>query len=369
VRKAAAAAALPNLPTRSRAPPAQLMPFGAATGVGACIVFMEDVLILYQLERRRIAHTLKASHLLRRKRRSRRTVSETKDGQTRFLLPKAGVRGVCVQLQDTWRDILAHADYPATARDLLGQSCAAAALFTGHAKVNGRLSLQLRSPLALRTLFAECTAQGTLRGIARVAEGQTPPHDLRELGPDALLAITIENPGLDPREPQSYQSLVSLRAATLSEAFENYFHQSEQLPTRLLLAADGSTAAGLMLQKLPGDEGDSDGWNRAGALFETLQAVELLSLPVGEVLHRLFHEEEWSVLAQRPLSFACSCSQERVAAMLQSLGSEEAHAALAEGHAEVRCEFCGRRYIFSAGDIDELFELPPVGLQAPERLQ
>ena len=296
-------------------------------------------------------------------------MSETYDHQTRFLLPKAGVRGVCVHLKSTWRDILSHADYPGTARDLLGQACAASALFTGHAKVNGRLSLQLRSPGALRTLFAECTAQGTLRGIARLAEGQEPPQDLRELGEEALLAITIENPGLDPREPQRYQSLVSLQAAALSEAFENYFHQSEQLPTRLLLAANGEAAAGLMLQKLPGDEGDSDGWNRAGALFDTLQSDELLAVPVEELLHRLFHEEEPAILAERPLRFACSCSQQRVAAMLRSLGTEEAHAALADGQAEVRCEFCGQRYIFSASQIDELFNLPPVGIEAPERLQ
>ncbi|HEY0202062.1 MAG TPA: Hsp33 family molecular chaperone HslO, partial [Burkholderiaceae bacterium] len=203
-------------------------------------------------------------------------MSDKNDMQTRFLLPKAGVRGVCVRLQDTWRDILVHADYADAARNLLGQSCAAAALFTGHAKVNGRLSLQLRSRQALRTLFAECTAQGTLRGIAQLADGGDVPSDLRELGGDALLAITIENPGLDPREPQRYQSLVSLQAATLSEAFEGYFRQSEQLPTRLLLAADGNAAAGLMLQKLPGDKGDSDGWNRAGALFDTLQTDELL---------------------------------------------------------------------------------------------
>ena len=301
-------------------------------------------------------------------------MSDTGDNQTRFLLPKAGVRGVGVRLENTWQEILSHASYPDQARDLLGQACVASALFTGHAKVNGRLSLQLRSPRALRTLFAECTAQGTLRGIARMAEGEAAPRDLRELGEDALLAITIENPGLDPREPQRYQSLVSLQAATLSEAFENYFHQSEQLPTRLLLAADGNAAAGLMLQQLPfdnrpGDEGDSDGWSRAGALFETLQSDELLALPVGELLHRLFHEEEWSILAERPLRFACSCSQERVAAMLQSLGTEEAHAALADGQAEVRCEFCDQRYIFSAREIDELFALPPVGIQAPERLQ
>lgn len=297
-------------------------------------------------------------------------MNNANDTQTRFLLPRAGVRGVCVRLQDTWQDILSHAEYPAIARGLLGQSCAAAALFTGHAKVNGRLSLQLRSQHdGLRVLFAECTAQDTLRGIARVVEGWDAPSDLNQLGDDALLAITIENPGLDPREPQRYQSLVSLQATTLSEAFESYFHQSEQLPTRLLLAADGDRAAGLMLQKLPGDEGDHDGWARAGALFDTLGADELLAVPTGELLHRLFHEESPEILAERPLRFACSCSRERVGSMLHSLGVTEARAALAEGAVEIRCEFCGQRYLFDAAGIEELFASPPVGIEAPERLQ
>ncbi len=296
-------------------------------------------------------------------------MNSANDIQTRFLLPNAGVRGVSVRLQDTWQEILSHAQYPDATRGLLGQSCAAAALFTGHAKVNGRLSLQLRSRHALRTLFAECTADATVRGIAQLEDGADAPRNLNQLGQDAVLAITIENPGLDPREPQRYQSLVSLQAATLSEAFEDYFRQSEQLPTRLLLAADGSRAAGLMLQKLPGDEGDRDGWTRAGALFDTLDSPELLALPNQQLLHRLFHEEDLAVLAERPLRFACSCSRERVSAMLLSLGAAEAHAALADGRAEVRCEFCGQRYLFSSTDIEELFASPPVRMQPPERLQ
>ena len=297
-------------------------------------------------------------------------MSNPNDTQTRFLLPRAGVRGVCVRLQDAWRDILSHAEYPDNARDLLGQSCAAAALFTGHAKVNGRLSLQLSSRhAALRTLFAECTAQDTLRGIAQVTTGMDAPGDLHQLGDDALLAITIENPGLNPREPQRYQSLVPLHAATLSEAFESYFHQSEQLPTRLLLAADGDRATGLMLQKLPGDEGDDDGWTRTGALFDTLKTDELLAVPTDELLHRLFHEEAPEILAKRTLRFACSCSRERVGSMLHSLGPIEARAALAGGQAEIRCEFCGQRYLFNEAGIEELFASPPVGMQAPERLQ
>ena len=295
--------------------------------------------------------------------------SDAPDTLTRFLLPAAGVRGVAVRLDAAWDAVAGRADYPPAARELLGEAAAAAVLFTGHTKVDGRLSIQIRGERGLRTLFAECTAAGTVRGIVQLTEGQDAPRDLRDLGRDALLAITIENPGLDPREPQRYQSLVGLDASRLAEAFEDYFRQSEQLPTRLLLAAGGGRAGGLMLQKLPGDEGDDDGWNRVGALFDTLAEAELLATPVPVLLHRLFHEESPQVLTERPVRFGCSCSRERVASMLQSLGQEEAVAALADGVAEVRCEFCGQEYRFSPVQIAELFSQPKVDVDAPSRLQ
>src|SRR5690606_31982745 len=202
--------------------------------------------------------------------------SAADDLRGRFLLPAAGVRGVYVRLSGSWRELLSHASYPAGATALLGESVAAATLFTGHVKVDGRLSIQARAD-------------------------------------DALLAVTIENPGLDPREPQRYQSLVALGGAgSLAEAFEDYFRQSEQLPTRLLLAADGEHAAGLMLQKLPGEEGDADAWARTGALFDTLGEAELLATPPRLLVHRLFHEEQPELLEERPVAFGCSCSEERV---------------------------------------------------------
>jgi len=293
------------------------------------------------------------------------------DSLVRFLLPDAGVRGVHVHLDDTWREILSHAVYPPGAAELLGEASVASALFTGHTKVDGRLSIQLRSNTAMRTLFAECTAAGTLRGIVQLADdGGDAPRDLTALGEDALLAITIENPGLDPREPQRYQSLVGLTAAGLDEAFEDYFRQSEQLPTRLLLAADGTRAAGLLLQKLPGDEGDQDGWSRASALFETLGKQELLEVPGHDLLHRLFHEETPELLGDKALRFACSCSRERVEGMLQSIGEEEARAAAEpSGAVEVRCEFCGQEYHFPLTEFDILFRGMDVSSPAPERLQ
>ena len=296
--------------------------------------------------------------------------SDAPDTLTRFLLPAAGVRGVAVRLDETWRTVAGRADYPASARELLGEASAAAVLFTGHTKVDGRLSIQLRSRSGLRSLFAECTAAGTVRGIAQVASDQDAPRDLRELGDDALLAITIENPGLNPREPQRYQSLVGLQASRLAEAFEDYFRQSEQLPTRLLLSADGDRACGLMLQKLPGDEGDDDGWNRAGALFDTLATDELLATPGPALLHRLFHEEAPQLLAQKALAFGCSCSRERVESMLLSLGEAEARAAASEtGQAEIRCGFCARNYRFPLARIGVLFEQPAANMPSPDRLQ
>ena len=293
------------------------------------------------------------------------------DGLTRFLIQGAGIRGVRVHLQDTWRQIREREDYPAAAAELLGEASAAAALLTGHTKVEGRLSIQLQANGAIRTLFAECTAAGTLRGIVQLAEGATPSRDLRDLGPDAVLAITVENPrpGAQGQEPLRYQGLVSLTSDTLAGALEDYFQQSEQLPTRLLLAADGDRAAGLMLQKLPGDEGDEDGWLRAGALFDTLGPDELLELPGDTLLTRLFHEDGVELLGRKPLAFACSCSRERVSAMLASLGPEEARAAAADGQAEVRCEFCGQRYSFTVGEVETLLTLHGQEMSAPERVQ
>ena len=292
------------------------------------------------------------------------------DRLTRFLLPHAGVRGVRVHLTEAWQQVRANGPYPPAIEEMLGEACAAAALFTGHAKVEGRLSVQLRASGALRTLFAECTAAGTIRGIARfdadLAASMT--RDLRDLGEGALLALTIENPSRG-REPMRYQGLVSLDSEALSGAFEAYFRQSEQLPTRVLLAVDGDQAAGLMVQKLPGDTGDDDGWNRVGALFDTLTTDELLRWPTGTLLSRLFPEDAPEVLGERPLAFGCSCSQARVEAMLVSLGAEEARAAVVDGEANVVCEFCGTSYAFTAGEIDRLLEAPAADVEAADRLQ
>jgi molecular chaperone Hsp33 len=95
----------------------------------------------------------------------------------------------------------------------------------------------------------------------------------------------------------------------------------------------------------------------------------LLDWSGEELVTRLFHEDGVQFLGARALRFACSCSRERVEAMLTSLGEGEARAAVTEGEAVVRCEFCGQSYRFSPAEIEALFEPGPDIQPAPERTQ
>ena len=274
----------------------------------------------------------------------------------RFLLERAGVRGVLVRLGPAWREVAGRAAYPDAIRDLLGQALAASALLTGNIKLEGALSIELKSAGALRLLFAECTDHGRLRGLARWNEPLPSPLALADL-PQSVMAHTIGH----AERGQRYQGLVDLHYPSVGEALENYFQQSEQLPAKILLAADGERAVGLMVQRLPGEGGhdasiDEDGWNRIEHLTATLGAEEMLGTSPEELLYRLYHEESVRLFEPRPLAFGCSCTRERVESMLRSLGREEVEAALEarEGEIEVICEFCAQRYTFDRIDAEHL---------------
>jgi molecular chaperone Hsp33 len=278
------------------------------------------------------------------------------DVMQRFLLERAGVRGALVRLGASWREVAGRADYPAALRALLGEALAASALLTGHIKLDGALSIELKSVGALRLLFAECNDSGHLRGLARWTDPLPAPLALDRLD-DGVMAITIGN----VERAQRYQGLVDLQHAALAPALENYFARSEQLPARIVLAADGEHAVGLMLQRLPADGGhdavaDDDAWPRVLQLTATLGATELLATDAHDLLYRLYHEESVRLFAPQTLAFGCSCSRERVSAMLRALGREEVEAALAAHgeQIEVICEFCARAYHFDRIDAEHL---------------
>lgn len=282
----------------------------------------------------------------------------------RFLLERAQVRGVVVRLEHTWRQVRERAEYPQSVRTLLAKTLAASALLTGNIKFEGSLSIQLKSRGPLTLLFAECSNDGRVRGLARWQDEPAADFRLTD-GLDPLLAITIEN----ATSGQRYQGLVPVEDADLAVLFERYFERSEQLPTRIVLAADDSRCAGLMLQRLPVDDAgevDADAWNRVGVLLGTLKQEELLTLSAEQLLLRLFHAESARVYRTRPLAFGCRCSRERVASMLYSLGRAEAEAAVRDdGAAEITCEFCNTRYRFDRIDLEHLFRSGYGTPQAP----
>jgi molecular chaperone Hsp33 len=314
----------------------------------------------------------------------------------KFVFEGMPVRGMLVRITDAWQEILQrHRDgggYPAAVTELLGEMTAAATLMQANIKFNGALIMQIMGDGPVKLAVAEVQPDLSLRATATV---------VGEVAADAPLShmVNVTNQGrcaitLDPKDrlpgQQPYQGVVPLfgdkreKLEKLSEVIEHYMLQSEQLDTRLVLAADDKMAAGLLIQRLPlqgaanlagqsrqHDEdqiGQNEDYNRIAILAASLKREELLGLDADTILHRLFWEE--NLRRFEPMTgelgprFACTCSRERVGSMLRSLGRDEVESILAEqGQVEVGCEFCGAQYRFDPVDAAQVFLQP--AQQAP----
>ncbi|MGD9835702.1 MAG: Hsp33 family molecular chaperone HslO [Piscinibacter sp.] len=312
----------------------------------------------------------------------------------KFLFEGLPVRGMLVRLTDSWQELLrrreqANDSFPQPVRMLLGEMAAAGVLMQSNIKFNGALVLQVFGDGPVRLAVAEVQPDLGFRVTAKV---------VGEVGSDAKLEAMLNVHGqgrcaitLDPKDKlpgqQPYQGVVPLHGdrreplQELSQVLEHYMLQSEQLDTRLVLAANDEVAAGLLIQRLPVEgEGNlagrrnedeiglNEAFNRIAHLASTLSREELLTLNADTVLRRLFWEEdvrrfEPQAGADGP-RFHCSCSRERVAGMLRGLGREEIEGILAEqGQVEIGCDFCGIKYHFDPVDAAGLFM--PAGSQPP----
>jgi molecular chaperone Hsp33 len=274
------------------------------------------------------------------------------DTLQRFIFEGVPVRGEIVHLDATWRAVLERHDYPAPLRGVLGELMAAAALLSATLKFEGSLILQIQGSGAVKLIVVECTSDQTMRATAKW-DGILAQGGFRELVGGGRFVITIA-----PSDAkQTYQGIVALQGDSVAAVLEHYMASSEQLETRLWLAAGADQAAGMLLQRVPGAPGnDPDAWNRALALGGTVTPDELLALPGQQVIRRLFHEEDVRLFEARIVSFRCSCSRERVVNMLRLLGRHEVRSIVAErGQVEVGCEFCNRRYVFDPVDAEQIF--------------
>ncbi len=272
----------------------------------------------------------------------------------RFLFEELAIRGELTSLQQSYQTVLSQHPYPQPVVRLLGEFMAAVSLLSDTLKFRGLLSLQARGAGQVRTVLAECEHHERLRAIARYND------DFVDGGPllgKGQLAITIE-----PERGQRYQGIVSLEERSLAAALEDYFHQSEQIRSRVWLAADGQRAAGMLIQAMPESASessltqDSDAWDRITTLADTLTDEELLSLSSERLLTRLFHEETVRTWPARPRHFECTCSRERSAGALRSIGYTEARQlAVEQGSIQIDCQFCHAKYHYNLDDVEALF--------------
>ena len=309
------------------------------------------------------------------------------DALHKFLFEGMPVRGMLVQLGDSWREVLRRREpanggsgaLPEPVRALLGEMTAASLLMQANIKFNGSLILQMQGdgpvPLAVAEARPDLSFRttATVRGEVLDTDGLQALLNVRGKG---RCAITLDP--LDRRPGQQpYQGIVPLHGDrreplhALAQVLEHYMLQSEQLDTRLVLAASDEVAAGLLIQRLPvqgegnlegtqrrreDDIGRDEDFNRIAHLAATLTREELLALDAETLLRRLFWEERVQRFEPLVPRFACTCSRTRVGGMLRGLGREEVDSILAErGEAEVGCEFCGQHYRFDAVDVGELF--------------
>ena len=318
---------------------------------------------------------------------------------TKFLFEGLPVRGMVVRLTDAWQEVLRRRQtvgpHPVELRALLGEMTAAGVLMQANIKFNGALVLQVFGDGPVKLAVVEVQPELSFRATAKVV-GEVPP------GAQLEAMLNVHGQGrcaitLDPKDKlpgqQPYQGVVPLHGdqreplQQVQQVLEHYMLQSEQLDTRLVLAANDEVAAGLLIQRMPvqgegnlaggtgaagialrrneDDIGLSEAFNRIAMLAATLTRAELLTLTSEQILHRLFWEETLRVFEPATPRFACTCSRERVRNMLRGLGREESDGLIAErGAVEVGCEFCGLQYRFDAVDVGEMFtpgrDQPPV---------
>ncbi|MCT7374510.1 Hsp33 family molecular chaperone [Chelativorans salis] len=297
------------------------------------------------------------------------------------------VRGRAVQVGPMLDQILARHDYPEPVARLLAEVIVLTVLLGSSLKFDGKFIVQTRTDGPVDMLVADFTTPGSVRAYARfdqerldeaVAQGEASPEALLGVG---VLALTIDQ----GEHTQRYQGVVELNGSTLEDVARTYFRQSEQIPTevrlgvaRIVVPGDSGgerwRAGGLLLQflpaapersrmaDLPGGDGDEDdnsnghpednAWQEALALVETVEPDELLDPSVGteRLLYRLFHEQGVRVYEGVGVKEECSCSRDKIKAILDGFTAEEIEESTEDGIIRVSCEFCSKEYTFDPED-------------------
>ncbi|OCG00571.1 Hsp33 family molecular chaperone HslO [Gilliamella sp. wkB112] len=277
------------------------------------------------------------------------------DTLNRFLFDNHPIRGEISRLEDTYQAILDNHDYPIAVQKLLGELLVVTSLLTATLKFEGDIAVQLQGDGSLTLAVVNGNNQQQLRGVARINGEIADDATLKEMVGNGYIVITIT-----PKNGERYQGIVGLEKDTLIGCIENYFMQSEQLPTRLFVKTgvhnNKPIAAGILLQVLPNDENTEESFAHLSTLTETITGNELFQLPADEILYRLYNQEQVRLFETHQITFKCICSRQRCENSLMTLSAEEIDEILNEegGKIDMHCDYCGKHYLFDAIDIAEL---------------
>jgi molecular chaperone Hsp33 len=286
-----------------------------------------------------------------------------------FQIEGEPVRGRVARLGPAIHEILSGHAYPEAVANLLGEACALAALVGSNMKFEGRLIVQAQGSGPVRYVVADYDTSGGLRGycryeageVAAACEGFQRPGARSLLG-DGVFIMTVDQ-GADM---DRYQGVTAIEGETLALCAEQYFAQSEQTPTRILLAVGQADegkgaqwrAGGVLIQHIAADDArgpTEEAWRRTQAHFETIGEDELLDpqLASNTLLWRLFHEDGVRVFGSKPLRAFCRCSQNRIVTVLKSFpASDRAEMVEADGKIRVTCEYCSRVYAVEPASLE-----------------
>jgi len=280
--------------------------------------------------------------------------ADTLNSVQRFLFKELNIRGQHIQLQESWQAMVKDRHYPKPIIKLLGELTAMSVLMANGMKHEGRITLQVQGSGPITMLVVDVTHDLKIRGVAKTNQEITTQSSVDELLGDGQILMTLEN----TQTQHHFQSYVPREGDSIAHAFETFLSQSEQLPSKVWLAADENTLGGVMIQKMPETDGhDEDGWERVLQISTTVKDEELTGLPAEELLHRLFHEELIELFDADKVMYECPQDKERIEVMLKSLGEDEVRKVLEEeGEIVIHNEMCNFHMRFNKEDIDELFK-------------
>lgn len=276
------------------------------------------------------------------------------DSIRRFLFKELNIRGQHIQLDQQWQTMIAERHYPKIITSLLGQLTAITSMLASGLKHDGKVTIQIQGAGPVNLLVVEATDQLQIKGVAKT-NGEIPENaSLNQLLGDGKILVTLENKVTD----SIFQSYVPREADTVAKIFEEFLTQSDQLPSKLWLAANESGVGGVLIQKLPAtDNIDQDGWNRIAILSDTLTDKEIITLNSESLIHSLFHEELIELFEEKNIQYHCPKDNSKIESMLLSLGKEECLKILKEqGEIVIHNEMCNFHARFNQTDIEKLFK-------------